>query len=125
MKGFWVLLGPDFAGKSTALARLADEHGWQVISHDDRFVQDHPLVAKLRNCWVDDALARAGERYTAELVLSVMHSIILYQRDELRRRAGTAPVIMDSYFYKPMAASSLIDRISRSCTCPGGASKPR
>lgn len=108
MRPFWVLLGPDFAGKSTALTRLAGEYRWQVVSHDDRFVGDHPLVAKLRHCWVDDALIWAGKRYSPELVLSVMHTIILYQRDELGRRAGTAPVIIDSYYYKVLVACSLL-----------------
>jgi thymidylate kinase len=108
MTSFWTLLGPDFAGKSTALARLRDEHGWQVVSHDDRYLGDYPLVAKLRSCWVDDALVWTGKRYTAELVLSVMHSVILHQRDELARRTGPGPVIIDSFYYKQLAACSLL-----------------
>lgn len=108
MTPFWVLLGPDFAGKSTALARLSDEHRWQVVSHDDRFTGERPLVAKLRNGWVDDALAWMGTRYTPELVLSALHPIIVYQRDELSCRAAAGPVIIDSYYYKVLAACSLL-----------------
>jgi thymidylate kinase len=108
MTAFWTLLGPDFAGKSNALARLHDEHGWQVVSHDDLFLADYPLVSILRNCWVDNALVWCGKRYTAELVLSVMHSVILHLRDELARQTGPAPVIVDSYFYKHLAACSLL-----------------
>jgi thymidylate kinase len=108
MTDFWTLLGPDYSGKSTALARLRDEHGWRVVSHDDRFLDNYPLVAKLRAMWVDDALRHAGTRYTDELVLSVMHSVILHQRDELRRQTGPGPVIIDSYFYKVLAACSLL-----------------
>ncbi|MEO6504331.1 MAG: hypothetical protein ABIQ09_20785 [Jatrophihabitantaceae bacterium] len=108
MTSFWTLLGPDFAGKSTALARLRDEHGWQVVSHDDRFLQDYPLVAMLRGCWIDDALVWAGKRYTAELVISVMHPVILHQRDELARQTGPGPVIIDSFFYKVLAACALL-----------------
>ena len=108
MTPFWTLLGPDFAGKSTALARLRDEHGWQVVSHDDRFLRDYPLVALLRGCWIDEALVWAGKRYTAELVLSVMHSVILHQRDELARQTGPGPVIIDSFFYKVLAACDLL-----------------
>jgi thymidylate kinase len=109
--GFWTILGPDFAGKSTALARLHDEHRWQVVSHDARFVGPYPLVAMLRRCWSEAASARAEKRHTAELVLSVAHSIILHQRDEvtrLGRDAGPEPVIVDSYFYKVLAACSLL-----------------
>jgi thymidylate kinase len=108
MTAFWTLLGPDFAGKSTALARLRDEHGWQVVSHDDRFLQDYPLVAKLRGCWIDDALVWAGSRYTAELVIAAMHPVILHQRDELARQCGPGPVIIDSFFYKVLAACALL-----------------
>jgi thymidylate kinase len=108
MSGFWTLLGPDFAGKSTALARLRGEHGWQVVSYDDRFLDGYPLVAKLRNCWIDDALVWAGQRYTAELVLSVLHTVILHQRDQLARQTGPEPVISDSFYYKVLAACSLL-----------------
>lgn len=108
MTPFWTLLGPDFAGKSTALARLRAEHGWRVVSHDDLFLDDYPLVAKLRSCWIDDALVWTGKRYTAELVMSVMHSVILHQRDELGRQSGPGPVVVDSYYYKVLAACSLL-----------------
>jgi thymidylate kinase len=108
MTTFWTLLGPDFAGKSTVLARLQDEHGWRVVSHDDRFLGDRTLVAKLRNCWIDDALVWTGKRYSAELVLSVMHTVILHQRDELGRHTGPGPVIVDSFYYKQLAACSLL-----------------
>lgn len=108
MTTFWTLLGPDFAGKSTALARLRDEHGWQVVSHDDPFLGDHPLIARLRGCWIDEALVWTGKRYTAELVLSVLHPVILHQRDELARRTGPGPVIVDSFYYKVLAACSLL-----------------
>lgn len=108
MTPFWTLLGPDFAGKSTLLGRLRDEHGWQVVSHDDRFVGGYPLVATLRSCWVDEALVWAGKRYSAELVLAVMHAVILHQRDQLARQAGPEPVIIDSFYYKVLAACSLL-----------------
>src|SRR5262249_34450951 len=108
MTPFWTRLGPDFAGKSTLLGRLRDEHGWQVVSHDDRFVGGYPLVATLRSCWVDEALVWAGKRYSAELVLAVMHAVILHQRDQLARQAGPEPVIIDSFYYKVLAACSLL-----------------
>lgn len=108
MTDFWVLLGPDFAGKSTALTRVRDEIGWQVVSHDDHHLGDRPLITTLRSCWVDEALRHAGTRYTDELVLAVMHAVILHQRDELRRRTGSGPVVMDSFYYKVLAACTLL-----------------
>lgn len=108
MTAFWTLLGPDFSGKSSALARLRDEHGWRVVSHDDQFLERYPLVAKLRGSWVDDALRHAGTRYTDELVLSVMHAVILHQRDELSRQHGPGPVVVDSFYYKVLTACTLL-----------------
>lgn len=108
MRPFWTLLGPDYAGKSTALARLRDEHGWQVVSHDDEFLGGRALVTRLRSGWVDEALVCAGGHYTAELVLAAMHPIMLHLRDELARRTGPAPVIVDSFYYKVLAKCSLL-----------------
>ncbi|MBV2156633.1 hypothetical protein [Kitasatospora sp. SUK 42] len=106
--GFWTLLGPDFAGKSTVLDRLHDDHGWRVVSYDDRYLDRYPLIRGLRRSWVDEAFARAGERYSDELVLSVLHPIVLHLRDELARSAGPEPLIVDSYYYKLIAKCRLL-----------------
>jgi thymidylate kinase len=105
---FWTLVGPDFAGKSTLLGRLHDDHGWHVISYDDRYLDGHPLIRELRRQWVDDAFAWTGRRYSAELVLSVLHPIVLHLRDELARAAGRERVIVDSYYYKLLAKCRLL-----------------
>jgi thymidylate kinase len=105
--GFWTLVGPDFAGKSTVLDRLHEEHGWRVVSYDDRYIEHYPLIGRLRREWVSDAFVWAGTRYSAELVLSVLHTIVLHLRDELVRSAGRGPVIVDSYYYKLLAKCRL------------------
>ena len=105
---FWTLLGPDFAGKSTVLNRLHDEHGWRVVSYDNRYLESYPLVRRLRELWIDGAFVWAGKRYTAELVLSVLHAIVLHLRDETVRAVATGePVIVDSYYYKLLAKCRL------------------
>jgi thymidylate kinase len=109
MTQFWTLLGPDYAGKSTVLARLRDGYGWQVVSHDDGYLDGYPLISLLRRRWIDDALVWTGTRYTPELVLSVMHTVMLHQRDMLARQTGTTPVVVDSFFYKQLAACALLD----------------
>lgn len=106
--GFWTLLGPDFAGKSTVLDRLHDDHGWRVVSYDDRYLENDPLIGRLRRHWVDDAFVRAGQRYSPELVLSVLHTIVLHLRDRLAEGAGEDRVIVDSYFYKLLAKCRLL-----------------
>lgn len=108
MTKYWTLLGPDFSGKSTLLARLRAEHGWQVVSHDAPYLAEHPLIAKLKRSWIDDGLRWTGTRYTPELVLSVMHTVVLYLRDEIERQTGDTPVIVDSFYYKQLAACALL-----------------
>lgn len=108
MTKYWTLLGPDFSGKSTVLARLRAEHGWQVVSHDAPYLGEHPLIAKLKRSWIQDGLIWTGTRYTPELVLSVMHTVILHLRDQIERQVGPTPVIVDSFYYKQLAACDLL-----------------
>lgn len=105
---FWVLLGPDYAGKSTVLERLHEEYGWRVVSYDDRYLEQYPLISRLRRTWVADAFAWTGKRYSAELVLSVLHPIVLHLRDEIVRAADQEHVIVDSYYYKLLAKCRLL-----------------
>ncbi len=108
MSRYWTLLGPDFSGKSTALGRLRDEHGWQVVSHDAPYLDNHPLIATLKDSWIGDGLLWTGTRYTPELVLSVMHTVMLFLRDQIERQAGSTPVLVDSFYYKQLAACALL-----------------
>lgn len=106
--GFWTLVGPDMAGKSTVLAGLHRDHGWRVVSYDDEYLTDFPLIRALRERWVTDAFVWSGRRYSAELVLAVLHPIVLHLRDQLRQATGPAPVIVDSYYYKLLAKCTLL-----------------
>lgn len=108
MAGFWALLGSDFSGKSTVLERLGSEHGWHVVSHDDRCLEHAPLIRHLREQWVSEAFAWAGRRYSAETVLAALHPIVLHLRDELARAADQDRVIVDSYYYKLLAKCTLL-----------------
>jgi thymidylate kinase len=105
---FWVLLGPDYAGKSTVLERLHEEYGWRVVSYDDRYLERYPLISDLRKAWIGDAFAWVGQRYSPELVLSVLHPIVLHLRDEIARAADHEHVIVDSYYYKLLAKCRLL-----------------
>ncbi|WP_343446570.1 dTMP kinase [Micromonospora schwarzwaldensis] len=106
--GFWALLGPDLAGKSTVLRRLHDEHGWRVISYDERYLGPYPLIRQLRSSWITDAFGWAGKRYSPELVVSVLNPIVLYFREELARAAGADRVVIDSYYYKLLVKCRLL-----------------
>jgi thymidylate kinase len=105
---FWVLLGPDYAGKSTVLERLHDDYGWRIVSCDDRYLEQYPLISRLRQSWIPDAFAWTRKRYSPELVVSVLHPIVLHLRDEISRAADDEHVIVDSYYYKLLAKCRLL-----------------
>lgn len=108
MSGFWTLLGPDHAGKSTVLERLSTEHGWHVVSYDDRYLAAFPLIRTLRRHWIGQGFTQAGRRYTEELVLAALHPIVLHLRDEALRAADGERVVVDSYYYKLLAKCRLL-----------------
>jgi thymidylate kinase len=108
MNPFWVVAGPDYAGKSTVLDRLNAYHNWRVVSYDDQYLDRYPLIRQLRRDWVETAFMWTGRRYSAELVLSVLHPIVLYLRDELCRTDQGDRVIVDSYYYKLLAKCRLL-----------------
>lgn len=108
MTEFFVVVGQDFAGKSSALARLrADPMRWQVISTDRDFLDDrHKLVSDLRR-GVGEILPRLGSAYTPEFLAAFLQTAVLHLRDELERVDPDRPVIIDSYYYKILAKCQL------------------
>ncbi|MEU2436634.1 hypothetical protein ABZ595_10570 [Streptomyces rubradiris] len=108
MTGFWTLVGPDFSGKSTVLERLRDDYGWHVISHGGRDLDAYPLIRTIRDTWLTEAYPRTGTRYSSELTLAALHTVVLHLRDELARAADRERVIVDSYYYKLLAKCSLL-----------------
>ena len=100
---FYVLLGPDYAGKSTMLTALAGA-GWQCVSYDDNFVPaDCPLILELRNTFVTRALRHVGTSYSPDFVLTLLQTSVVYLRDQILRADPDRPVIVDSYYYKILA----------------------
>jgi thymidylate kinase len=106
--GFFVVVGQDFAGKSSALARLrADPARWQVISTDSGFLDArHGLVSTLRR-GVGDLLPGLGSAYTPEFLTAVLQTAVVHLRDELARADPDRPVVVDSYYYKIIAKCQL------------------
>jgi thymidylate kinase len=105
---FQVLLGPDGAGKSSALAQVrASLPHWRAVSTDDEFLgAEHALIGRLRRHVVRDVLPGLGGAYSAEFLASLLQTAVVHLRDEVLRAAGT-PLLMDSYYYKILAKCRL------------------
>lgn len=105
---FDVLLGPDYAGKSSVLTELAAaEPSWRYISVDDAFLQPrHSLISRLRRQLVGEALPWLGTAYSPDFIAGLLQTAVLHLRDQIAASDG-APVLVDSYYYKILAKCRL------------------
>ncbi len=100
---FAVLLGPDYAGKSSLLGALAGR-GVRCVSYDDDFVRPEcSLVSDLRDGFVTRAVPGVGTAYSRDFVVSLVQTSVVYLRDEALRSDPDRPVLVDSYYYKILA----------------------
>ncbi|RBM14138.1 AAA family ATPase [Streptomyces sp. PT12] len=106
---FWVLLGPDGAGKSSVMERLARTlPGWRLVSTDRAFVApEHALITRLRRDLHDHLLPGLGDAYSADLLAAVLQTAVVHIRDQLRDGDPRQPVLVDSYYYKILAKCRL------------------
>jgi thymidylate kinase len=104
---FTVLLGPDYAGKSSALTELAGS--CEVVSVDDEFLgAEHGVVRGLKRTLVKEVLPRLDEVYTVDFAISVLQTAVVHLRDRIAGCAGDRPVVVDSYYYKILAKCRLL-----------------
>ncbi|WP_308409486.1 MULTISPECIES: hypothetical protein [unclassified Streptomyces] len=104
-----VLLGPDYAGKSSVMAELsAALPGWQTLSTDsERVGAEHQLIARLRRNVVEDVLPELGKAYSAEFLASLLQTAVVHLRDQVERADPGTPLLVDSYYYKILAKCRL------------------
>ncbi|GAA0614151.1 hypothetical protein GCM10010394_50200 [Streptomyces crystallinus] len=103
---FCVLLGPDLAGKSSAMTALRqDPEPRRLISADDAFLApEHALIGRLRREVVRDVAAREAA-WSPEFLAAMLQTAVLHLRDRLLEDDG--PALVDSYYYKPLAKCRL------------------
>jgi thymidylate kinase len=106
---FYVLLGPDYAGKSAILTALASSTtDWRYISVDDEFLGiEHALIASLRRQFAYEVLPGLNTAYSVDFAASMLQTAVLYLRDQVVANSG-GPVLVDSYYYKILAKCQLI-----------------
>ncbi|MEV6675209.1 hypothetical protein AB0M78_34295, partial [Streptomyces sp. NPDC051162] len=105
---FHVLLGPGYAGKSSALSRFAAPgSGIQVVSVDDAFLgPEHHLLGKLRRALVTDVVPGLGRHYSPDFMATLLQTAVVHLRDRVLESSPAAPVLVDSYYYKVLALAS-------------------
>ncbi|MET7640032.1 hypothetical protein [Streptomyces sp. NPDC005438] len=105
---FTVLLGPDYAGKSSVLRRLADDPSWTVVSYDRGLLDTgSPLVGRVRDEFLAEALCDPG-RYSPDLVLSLLQVAVVHLRDRVATAPRDTHVLVDSYYFKILAKCHLL-----------------
>ncbi|MDT0269240.1 hypothetical protein RM844_23425 [Streptomyces sp. DSM 44915] len=106
---FWVLLGPDGAGKSSVMARLAGAlPDWRLVSTDRAFVApEHGLITRLRRDVHEHLLPGLGAAYSTDLLAAVLQTAVVHVRDRLLDGDPRQPVLVDSYYYKILAKCRL------------------
>jgi thymidylate kinase len=107
---FSVLLGPDYAGKSSIMAELrATAPDWCLVSVDSMFVAgEHAVLSTLKRALVADTLPGLGTAYSTDFAVSLAQTAIVYLRDRVLAADPDTPVLVDSYYYKILAKCRLL-----------------
>lgn len=102
---FSVLLGPDGAGKSSVMGRLAQLlPEWRLLSTDSAFVApEHALIPRLRRDLLDHLLPGLGTAYSVDFMASVLQTAVVHLRDQVLDSDPSVPLLVDSYYYKILA----------------------
>ncbi len=104
---FGVILGPDYAGKSTVIKNLSARFPAHFLSLDCiDFSARYPLVNRLQNSIKSDALS-IGTTYSPEFITTLLHAYIVFLRDRILAADLDKPIIVDSYYYKLISKLSL------------------
>ncbi len=99
---FRVLLGTDYAGKSSIMRYLRRAHGARgLLSIDAAFLApQHALLTELRRALMTDVVGKAA--YSADFVAAMLQLAVIHLRDQL-----SDGVLVDSYYYKILAKCRL------------------
>lgn len=107
---FVVLLGPDYAGKSTVMRELAAaEPSWRLLSVDEEFLApEHAVITPLKKALLKETLPALGTHHSADFVAALLQTAVVHLRDQILACAPGHPIVVDSYYYKILAKCQLI-----------------
>ncbi|WP_199814000.1 hypothetical protein [Streptomyces sp. NRRL F-5135] len=106
---FCVLLGPDYAGKSSALTGLRRSSApWRLLSVDDAFLApEHALIGRLRRDVVKDVAVAPAATWSPDFLTTIVQAAVVHLRDRLMTGDPARPAVVDSYYYKLLAKCRL------------------
>ena len=105
----WVLLGPDYSGKSTIMKALRHRGDLRLASTDAEFLRPpYTILPELRRLFLDLVLPNASRLLSPDFVLSGLQMPLVYLRDQALAEASEGPVLVDSYLYKALAKCLLL-----------------
>jgi thymidylate kinase len=103
-----VLVGGDYAGKSSVLRAIRAWPEPKVVSCDAGFVPPpYASLGRLRQIFLGDVLQQADRLYSPDYILSGLQMALIYLRDRALHERASHPVIIDSYYYKVLAKCRL------------------
>jgi len=101
---FYVLLGPDYAGKTTLLRALSVQTSVHLVSYDDDPGSGQPSFASsFREAFAAVSTAMASGAMSPDFILSLFHAYVVFVRDQIASADASKPVMVDSYYYKILA----------------------
>ncbi|UWU95728.1 hypothetical protein [Bradyrhizobium sp. CB1015] len=101
---FYVLLGPDYAGKSTLFRALSARTSVHLVSYDDGAGPGQPSFAgSFRKAFAAVSSTMANGAMSPEFILSLFHAYVVFVRDQIANAKASKPVVVDSYYYKILA----------------------
>jgi thymidylate kinase len=109
---FYVLLGPDYAGKTSAMTGLAQRLEGRFISHDDAFLGENAsLICCLKREFLRRLDGTADLRCSQAFMLSLLQPIVAYLREQVMKAGPPSRVVVDGYYYKIMSKCLLLGLI--------------
>jgi thymidylate kinase len=109
LSNLYVLLGPDYAGKTSAMTGLAQRLEGHFVSHDDAFLGENAsLICCLKREFLRRLDGRVGGHHSQALMLSLLQPIVMYLREQIMTAQSASCIVVDGYYYKILAKCLLL-----------------
>jgi thymidylate kinase len=106
---FYVLLGPDYAGKTSAMKGLVQRLEGRFVSYDDAFLGENAsLICCLKREFLRRLDGNTNHRCSQTFMLSLLQPIVAYLREQVMMAEPASRVVVDGYYYKILSKCLLL-----------------